>query len=76
MGSKILKLLLSSWNSFVFQVFDFEDYIYLCISSYLIYPNTNDEKWQEEMLNVPTITKYPLYCNYRSCKILFENLGV
>lgn len=59
MGSKILKLLLSSWSSFFFQVFDFEEYVYLFMSSYLIYPKTNNEKLQEEVLNVPTITKYP-----------------
>lgn len=36
--------------------------MYLPIYSILlIYPQKNDEKWQGEALNVPAITKYPLY---------------
>lgn len=47
--------------------------IFACLS-YLIYPKTNDEKLQDGALNVPTVAKYPLYSEYQSCKILFENI--
>lgn len=56
------------------QVSDFEDYICLFILAYLIYPKTNDEKWQDGVLNVPTIAKYPLHSKHQSCKILFEDI--